>query len=263
MSRLTKFVRSSQLLWTGKAPRKFSRWLTLCRLSAFLSGKVLNFDVQYLHADSLRLLYDEIFAREEYLFESSTAKPVIFDCGANIGMATLFFKWLYPESTVLSFEADPTTFRVLQRNIQENHLPGVSAHNVALWNDDGSIPFFVREDEPGSLLMSTMAGRTAGREIRVDARRLSSFIDGRVDLLKLDVEGAEGKVICDLLESGKIDAVQKMIIEYHHHIPHETPHLGSFLAMLEQNGWNYQLSSWFYPPSSRDLFQDVQIYAYR
>jgi FkbM family methyltransferase len=263
LSRLTKFVRSSQLVWTGKAPHKFSRWLTLCRLATLVSGKILNFDVEYLHGDSLRLLYDEIFAREEYLFESSARQPVIFDCGANIGMATMFFKWLYPESTVVSFEADPTTFQVLQRNILKNQLQGVSAHNVALWNAEGSIPFFVREDEPGSLLMSTTAGRTSGREIQVEAKRLSSFINGKVDLLKLDVEGAEVKVICDLLESGKIDAVQQMIIEYHHHIPREAPGLGNFLAMLEQNGWNYQLSSWFFPPSERDAFQDIQIYAYR
>jgi len=54
-----------------------------------------------------------------------------------------------------------------------------------------------------------------------------------------------------------------MIIEYHHHIAQETPRLGSFLAMLEQNGWNYQLNSWFFPASARDMFQDIQIYAYR
>lgn len=263
LSRLSKFVRSSQLLWSGRAPRKLPRWLTLCRLSAFLSGKLLNFDVKYLHGESLRLLYDEIFAREEYMFESSTPQPVIFDCGANIGMATLFFKWLYPESTVVSFEADPTTFGVLKHNIQQNHLQGVTAHNVALWSEDGHIPFFVREDEPGSLLMSTMANRTAGKEISVEAKRLSSFINGQVDLLKLDVEGAEVKVICDLLESGKIDAVQQMIIEYHHHISHETARLGDFLAVLERNGWNYQLNSWFFPTSARDVFQDIQVYAYR
>ena len=38
----------------------------------------------------MRLLYDEIFAREEYLFGSSTTQPVIFDRGANIGMAKFF-----------------------------------------------------------------------------------------------------------------------------------------------------------------------------
>jgi FkbM family methyltransferase len=263
LSRLAKFLRSSQLMWSGRAPHKFPRWLTLCRLYASPSGRILNFDVEYLRKESLRYLYDEIFAREEYLFESSTPKPVILDCGANIGMATLFFKWLYPESTIISFEADPTTFAVLQRNIQRNHLQDVTAHNVALWSEDGRIPFFVREDEPGALLMSTMAARTVGREISVDARKLSSFINGRVDLLKLDVEGAEVKVIYDLVESRKIEAVQQMIIEYHHHIAHETPCLGDFLTMLERKGWNYQLSSWFFPASARDVFQDIQIYAYR
>jgi FkbM family methyltransferase len=263
LSGLAKFVRSSQLLWKGKAPRKLPRWLTLCRLSLFLSRSVLDFDIEYLNPESLRQLYAEIFAREEYLFESATPQPLILDCGANIGMATLFFKWLYPESTVIAFEADPTTFRVLNRNIHANRLQGVSAHNVALWNENGRIPFFVTENDPGSLLMSTKADRVRGKEIWVESRRLSEFITSKVDLLKLDVEGAERKVTCDLLESGKMDLVQQMVIEYHHHIPHEPSQLGSYLTMLERCGWSYQLNSWFPPHLGRGSFQDVLIYAYR
>ena len=38
----------------------------------------------------------------------------------------VFFKWLYPKALIMSFEADPTTFAVLQRNIQRNHLQDVT-----------------------------------------------------------------------------------------------------------------------------------------
>jgi hypothetical protein len=89
----------------------------------------------------------------------------------------------------------------------------VSAHNIAIWNiaiwnEDGSIPFFVREDEPGSRLMSTKAARTTGKEILVEAKRLSSFVNGGIDLLKLDVEEA-GVRACDLLGSAPLGELSR------------------------------------------------------
>jgi hypothetical protein len=67
----------------------------------------------------LEHLYREIFVRQYYYFRANTDHPVIFDCGANLGMATLFFKWLYPKSRVEAFEPDPGTFAVLQKNVDQ------------------------------------------------------------------------------------------------------------------------------------------------
>ncbi len=265
MSGIAKFVRSSQLLWDGSASFKLARWLTLCRLCVHKPRNILSFDVDCFSRESLRYLYEEIFAREEYMLESDAQEPLIFDCGANIGIATMFFKWLYPNSTVVAFEADPASFQLLERNIEKNRLKDVSAHNVALWDENGQIPFFVNAGEPGSLLMSTHANRMSGqqKEITVEARRLSEFINAPVDLLKLDVEGAEAKVIADLLESGKLDFVHQMIVEYHHNIPNETPRLGSFLSNLESAGWDYQVNGRFFSALARNVFQDVLIHAYQ
>jgi FkbM family methyltransferase len=68
---------------------------------------------------------------------------VILDCGANIGMATLFFKWLYPNARIDAFEPDPKTFQLLENNVKQNHLTNVATHNCALWDIDGKIDFFV------------------------------------------------------------------------------------------------------------------------
>jgi len=219
--------------------------------------------VQYLSAYSLRILYREIFVKEEYLFPCDTETPVIFDCGANIGMATLYFKWLFPRSKIVGFEPDPTTFQALRRNMEKNHLSDVSVHNVALWSGNGVVPFFVPKDQPGSLVMSTNPSRNHGTQITVPSRRLSEYIDGPVDLLKVDVEGAEHQVICDLMHSGKVEQVRRMLIEYHHNIFAEAGRLGTFLSMLEDCGLRYQISSLFSPVAQHDQFQDVLLYAYR
>ena len=178
-------------------------------------------------------------------------------------MATLFFKWLYPESSVIAFEPDPATFELLQQNIEGNRLSDVTAHNVALWDENGRIPFFIHAKESGSLLMSAEPSRMQGKKIEVEARRLSDFVSGPVDLLKLDVEGAESRVICDLLTSGNMPFIRQMIVEYHHHIRVGDANLGSFLSTLETNGWNYQVHSSVSSPLARDVFQDVLIYGYR
>ena len=66
--------------------------------SARGKGALFNWKIHHLSRASLMLLYSEIFARESYRFHSKKKNPVILDCGANIGMATLYFKWLYPEA---------------------------------------------------------------------------------------------------------------------------------------------------------------------
>jgi len=257
------FARSTRALWAGKGPRKLSRWTNLCRLSLRPSQRILDFDVQYLSAYSLRILYREIFVKEEYMFPCDTETPVIFDCGANIGMATLYFKWLFPRSKIVAFEPDPTTFQALRRNMDENHLSDVSVHNVALWSGNGVVSFFVPKDQPGSLVMSINPSRNHGTQITVPSRRLSEYIDGPVDLLKLDVEGAEHQVISDLMHSGKVEQVRRMLIEYHHNISTDAGRLGTFLSMLEDCGLRYQISSLFSPVAQHDQFQDVLLYAYR
>jgi hypothetical protein len=84
-----------------------------------------------------------------------------------------------------------------------------------------------------------------------------------VDFLKLDVEGAEHRVLSDLVQSRKIRAIRQMVIEYHHRIGHQKSRLGEFLAMLEHAGFEYQIEAGLYPGASRDTVQDLLIAAYQ
>ena len=244
---LRDLFHNAKLLRRGNSPRKLSRWLNRCQIELRGRQRVLDFELEYLNTDALRLLYEEIFVREEYLFSSKSEAPVIFDCGANIGLATMYFKWRYPHSRITAFEPDPLTFQTLGRNVQRNHLPDVSIHNVALWKEDGALSFFVPENAPGSPKMSAYRPQGFGREITVSSKRLSDYITGPVDLVKMDIEGAEHEVMCDLVRSGKIEQVREMIIEYHHNIPGDSKSFGGFLSMLESCGLRSQINSLLQP----------------
>ena len=51
--------------------------------------------------------------RHEYYFHTDKENPVIIDAGANIGDSMIYFKYLYPQATIYSFEPDVATFAYL------------------------------------------------------------------------------------------------------------------------------------------------------
>jgi len=251
---------SYYILRTPHPPsKKFALWWNLLHVS----GKMLGFKISYFDRPNLTCLYREIFARQNYYFQSSQESPVILDCGANLGMATLYFKWLYPTAKIHAFEPDPTAFAMLERNVAQNHLTGVVLDNCALGHEDGTVQFFVDRNNPGTLLMSTDASRLQGEAIQVPGRKLSGFIQAEIDFLKLDVEGAEHQVLCDLVSNRKIHLIRQMVVEYHHRIVNQPSCLAGFLRLLEQAGFDYQLHATLRSVTSRDTYQDILIGAYR
>jgi FkbM family methyltransferase len=226
--------------------------------------QVMGASMRFTAYHTLEYLFREIFVEPSYAFRAGTKTPRIIDCGSNIGMSVLFFKTLYPDAEILAFEPGRTTYALLAENVQRNAWQDVRVLPQAVAEEDGELEFFYDPNDPGSLLMSTYAQRMPnGSSHRVEAVRLSRYIDAPVDFLKLDVEGAELGVLRDLQRSGTLPLVREMVIEYHHHITHEADALAELLAILESGGFGYQLSAEWQLPHRADEFQDVLVHAYR
>jgi len=214
-------------------------------------------------------LTSEIFFQRIYSFKTSSPSPLILDAGSNIGMSVLFFKHLYPRCKVIGFEPDPQTFELLQANAQRNRWEEVELHNKALHGSEGLIDFYTDPDRIGSGKMSTVRERfpdSANRDVRsqkIEAVRLSTFIKEEIDLLKMDVEGAEVAVISELAESGRLRLIKQMFIEFHHHLKVDENNLSRVLRPLEEHGFGYQISSSSQLPWTPKTVQPMLIYAYR
>lgn len=74
-------------------------------------GKTINIP----DAASFIFMYKEIFEQEIYKFSSESKSPYIIDGGANIGLATIYFKKLFPKSEILAFEPDTQIHAVLKK----------------------------------------------------------------------------------------------------------------------------------------------------
>lgn len=186
-------------------------------------------------------LFKEIFLAEPYVFTPGTATPLIIDAGANIGMAVLYFKKEFPNARIVAFEPNPDAFRLLAHNVAANKISGVELHNVALAATTGELPFYFGTD--GASLTASLFAHVAGvRAIRVPTRRLSEFIESTtaVDLLKLDVEGAEPEILADLDQTGRLRYIQQLIVEYHYPIgTADSPQLAACLQTFERRGFAY------------------------
>jgi FkbM family methyltransferase len=224
---------------------------------------LMGFRVAFQSPAVMRFLFHEIFVESTYFFEAKTAQPVIIDAGANIGMATLYFKTLYPGARIVCFEPDPENFALLKRNVEGNGLTGVELHQAAVSDSEEPLVFFTSHNASPLRNSSIRERVPSADEIRVPAVRLSGFVRSAVDLLKLDVEGAEGRVLSDLVGSGTLANVQRLHMEYHHHIDGERNDFSRTLAQLEDAGFGYQVRADQHKWPVPRAFQDISIYAYR
>jgi FkbM family methyltransferase len=169
-----------------------------------------------------------------YSFATPNPAPRILDCGANIGMATLFFKALYPAASITAVEPAPETFERLQLNVASNHLRDVTLINAALAEREGSMVMHDHHCEPGSLIATTM-GSAIGATRSVPAITLSSLLERSADFVKLDIEGAEYAVMREVVASGRTRQVRQLVLEFHD-ADTRAEELGSMIAALGAAG---------------------------
>lgn len=217
-------------------------------------------------ADHLSLvgMFDCMFLEREYEFRARHGRPRIVDCGSNVGLSLLWFKRQYPESRILAFEPDLAAFAMLQRNAAQFGWQDVELHNQAVLDKAGTVDFYVDPQQPASVLSSVHPGCGLRTVRPVEAVPLSSFITEQVDLLKLDIEGAEHAVLEELAQAGKLPLVREIILEYHHHLQGgEEDRFSHMLRLLEDHGFGYELSSYPARPFQPRRFSCVMVYAYR
>jgi FkbM family methyltransferase len=225
--------------------------------------RLLGYRVSYFHPEHVRLFFREIFLEGCYFYRADHEPSLILDCGSNIGMSILVFKKMYPNVRIVGFEPDPETFGLLQRNIDQNRLKDVTLYQCALGDADATIDFYVDAQKRGSPAMSVYEERTNGKRILVPGRKLSSFISEEVDLLKIDVEGAEETIMSELAASGKLRLIKRIHLEYHHHILPGSDRLSCLLSLLESSGFGYQIRAESRSGRISQQFQDIGIFFYR
>jgi FkbM family methyltransferase len=134
---------------------------------------------------------------EENLKTPRDPPPVFVDIGAHIGKYTVFAgRILEGRGHVVAIEPDPENFSLLRRNVDLNGLNNVDLVNVGCWSRDGVLSLHRGR---GNLGEHSFIDDVGSESVSVPVRTLDSILSdlrlATVDLLKIDVQRAEGEVL--------------------------------------------------------------------
>jgi FkbM family methyltransferase len=199
----------------------------------FQESKIKFAGFDFLVPDTLSFIWQfkEIFVEEYYRFETSSKVPVIYDCGANVGTSCAFFKLIYPQSRILAFEPNPKITNYLIRNIKNNSLENIEVIERAVWIDKDGIELGMEDADGSSIHLEK-------NKTKVKSVRLKDYLEKEevVDMLKMDIEGAEIEVLKDCRES--LSNVKNIFVEFHSYA-NEPQRLSELIDVLESASFRY------------------------
>lgn len=219
---------------------------------------------------SFALQFEAIVQHETCRFVAGRADPYILDCGANIGVTLWYWKRLYPSARVVAFEPDPHLFQVLSANAGALGLRDVELVERAVWVCDGELPFWLEGADGGRLIggrLNTDDARYTEPRRVVRAVRLRDWLVDDVDLLKVDIEGAEVDVLLDCAD--RLTRVRTLLVEYHSFADRDQ-RLDELLQALRLAGFRVQIQPvhvsprpFVQRPDNLGMDFQVNVFAYR
>jgi FkbM family methyltransferase len=230
---------------------------------------LLGYKISFLDPSFFQTNVYEVILEENYYFKTDTCSPVIVDCGSNIGLTVLYFKHLYPMASIIAIEPQPRVFETLQNNIANNALKSVKLVNAALTGSEkSSLTLYHAPSTPGDMRATTLSDVAEARStmiesVVVQAVKLSSLLPDHVDLLKIDVEGAELEILRELGNS--LNKVKHVFMECHYNSNSNESTQLNVLDILENAGFRCLVYSSLKQPLYENCgaYYTLFVFAYR
>lgn len=155
--------------------------------------------------------FRDIFRDENYKTNLNGENLVVMDCGANIGCSAIYFATSYNNvKRIYCYEPVKENIEYLKKNINTNNLKDkIIIIQKGISNKNELVNFTIE---------GVTSHKTKGKGIKVELLNFDNEIkkiinkEGKLDLIKLDIEGAEKEI---LKKSKYLNKVKNLIIEIH------------------------------------------------
>jgi len=137
----------------------------------------------------------------------------IIDAGANVGMFSIHCSSV--SKIIYSIEPTPSHFEILKSITKQ--FNNIKPLNCAIWKENTKLEFY--EIGNNSTANSAVLSGGASRKILVDGKTIKTIIEenniAHVDLLKMDIEGAEFEILTEDFIKYCYNVIDNMFIEVH------------------------------------------------
>ncbi|MFX0186848.1 MAG: FkbM family methyltransferase [Candidatus Hodarchaeota archaeon] len=191
-------------------------------------------DLIVFHEIFIEKLYDKEF----YVSEGDT----VLDIGASIGWYTCKISKLVGEKgNIISIEPDIINFNYLKRNIEINNINNVKMLNLGVWSSKGRKNFVLEKYTSSFNNNQKIEKKKAPSTIEVDTidNILMSLKLKKVNLIKMDVEGAEVEVIKGANDTITNSKDLKLIISAYHKDSFGIESFEYLIPYLEKRNFRY------------------------
>lgn len=223
------------------------------RLAVLLSGSRGEFvDVSFvanhklMHAmvpsNELWITIKDVLVIEEYELDknfrlgSISPDSTIVDAGAFVGLYSL--KVSRYARRVIALEPSRRNYSILAHNLAKNSISNIQANQLALSSRRGRVLF--KDVETHS--SSSLSDDKSNKAYEVESTTLDDVIQdyGPIDLLKMDIEGAEYEVMLSVSSSG-LKKVNKIVAEVHISSPDDYHRFAKVVGRLHDSGMSMRV----------------------
>lgn len=156
---------------------------------------------------------NQIFVDTQYDSYNYIKNPeIIVDGGANIGLSTIFFKMKFPNSKIFCIEPELGNFQILESNTVQ--YENIELIRKGLWGNTTSIFLNKGAFTVDNYISLSPTESTIEEILCISISDLmKEFNLSKIDILKLDIEGAEKNILCSNIDW--LDNVGCLMIETH------------------------------------------------
>jgi len=154
--------------------------------------------------------FEKVFVWGDYELEFPSDVRTVIDAGANAGFSAVFFACRFPQARIIAVEPQGENFRLLQRNVAS--YPNVTPVEAAVWSHDTVLALANPADRVDSYRYAPAADGESVQALGVQSL-LNRFGIDTVDVLKVDVEGAEAELFAD--RPSWVHCVRMFVVELH------------------------------------------------
>lgn len=161
----------------------------------------------------VHLIKNIIYAEEYNINLRGMVPKNIIDVGANVGYTSVFFANTFPQANVLAFEPEDENFEMLQRNVAP--YSNISAFKEGVWGRDAELVAAESSYDSWSFsLKESGEVDQKGKFKVVSVSNILNRISGDIDILKIDIEGAEIEIFTPE-HADWLKRVKVIVIELH------------------------------------------------